>query len=159
MRTLGDPLRLRLLQELPGEEAAEISVGELADRLGVAGAVVSQHLRVLSSRGLVGARRQGREARYFVNAAALRAARELLAGGLPSLFAPTSEPARLSARNQLFGKVVEIRRGEVATEIGIDIGGQVVTGVITNSSVERLGLELGTVAAAVFKATDVMVLR
>ncbi|HEY7201083.1 MAG TPA: TOBE domain-containing protein, partial [Candidatus Dormibacteraeota bacterium] len=64
---------------------------------------------------------------------------------------------RLSARNQLIGKVIEVRRGEVSTEIGIDIGGQVVSAVITTASADAMDLRLGDVAAAVFKAHDVIV--
>ncbi len=159
LRVLGDPLRFRLLRELPSEEAAEISVGELARRLKVADSVVSQHLRVLAALHLVGVRRQNRTARYFVNAARLRSARELLAEGLPQLFAPASQQARLSARNQLFGRVVEVHGGDVNAEVSIDIGGQIVTAVITNVSAQRLGLRPGDVAAAVFKASEVMVLK
>lgn len=159
LRTLGDPVRFRLLGQLPSEESAEVSVGALARRLGVSDTVVSQHLRVLASLRLVAVQRRGRTARYFVNAAALRAARELLAEGLPTLFAPTSREPRLSARNQLFGRVVDVRRGDVNAEVGIDIGGQVVTAVITNGSVDRLELQPGDVAAAVFKASEVMVLK
>jgi molybdopterin-binding protein len=159
LRALGDPVRFRLLRELPFEDAAEIPVGELARRLGVADTVVSQHLRVLSTMGLVGHHRSGRTARYYVKAAALRAARELLAEGLPSLFAPGSQQSRLSARNQLYGRVVEVRRGDVTTEVTIDIGGQLVAAVITNGSADRLELAAGDVAAAVFKALDVIVLK
>jgi molybdopterin-binding protein len=159
LRALGDPVRFRLLRELPSEEAAEVSVGEIARRLGVSDTVVSQHLRVLASLRLVGVQRRGRTARYFVNAAAVRGARELLAEGLPALFGPTGHTARLSARNQIFGRVVEVRRGDVNAEVGIDIGGQVVTAVITNASADRLELQRGDVAAAVFKASEVMVLK
>src|SRR2546425_6940132 len=140
LRALGDPVRFRLLRELPGEEAAEVSVGELARHLKVSDTVISQHLRVLASLRLVGVQRRGRTARYFVNAAALRGARELLAESLPTLFAPISRQARLSARNQIFGRVVEVRRGDVNAEIGIDIGGQGGTAVLTNGSADRLQL-------------------
>lgn len=159
LRALGDPVRFRLLRELPAEAEAEVSVGELARRLGVSDSVVSQHLRVLSGLGLVGHRRRGRSACYFVKAAALEAVRELLAGGLPSLFAPRSRQPQLSARNQLYGKVVELRRGEVTTDVTIDIGGQLVAAVITTASADRLGLRVGDVAAAVFKAHDVVVMK
>ena len=73
------------------------------------------------------------------------------------MFAIEGRLSRLSARNQLIGKVVEVRQAEVSTEIGIDIGGQVVSAVITTASAERLGLAVGDVAAAVFKAHDVIV--
>ena len=159
LRVLGDPIRFKLLRELPQEEAAEVSVGELAQRLGVGDTVVSQHLRVLAALRLVGVQRRGRTARYFVNGAALRAARELLAEALPLVFGPTSRQPQLSARNQIFGRVVDMRRGDVNAEVGIDIGGQVVTAVITNASADRLDLQPGDVAAAVFKASEVMVLK
>ncbi|MBO0687669.1 MAG: TOBE domain-containing protein [Candidatus Dormibacteraeota bacterium] len=65
--------------------------------------------------------------------------------------------SRLSARNQLIGKVVEVLLGEVSTEICIDIGGQVVSAVITTASANRMELAVGDVAAAIIKAHDVIV--
>jgi molybdopterin-binding protein len=157
LRTLGDPIRLRLLRELPGEVAAEVPVSELARRLGVSDTVVSQHLRVLTGLGLVGHRREGRSAYYYVKPEALVAVRLMLANELPGMFAIEGRLSRLSARNQLIGKVVEVLRGEVSTEICIDIGGQVVSAVITTASADRMDLAVGDVAAAVFKAHDVIV--
>lgn len=157
LRTLGDPVRLRLLRELPAEDAAEVPVGELARRLDVSDTVVSQHLRVLTSLGLVGHRRSGRAAYYYVKSEALVSVRRTLAHELPRMFAAEGALSRLSARNQLVGKVVALHRGEVSTEVGIDIGGQVVTAVITTESATSLELRVGDVAAAVFKAHDVMV--
>jgi|SRR5215469_9742068 len=157
LRALGDPVRLRLLRELPAEDAAVVPVGEVARRLDVSDTVVSQHLRVLAGLGLVGHRRSGRAAYYYVRAEALVAVRRMLAQELPRMFAAEGSLSRLSARNQLVGKVVAVRRGEVSTEIGVDIGGQVVTAVITTESASRLDLRVGDVAAAVFKAHDVMV--
>jgi len=157
LRALGDPVRLRLLRELPTEFAAEIPVGELARRLEVSDTVVSQHLRVLSAMGLVGHHRSGRAAHYYVKPEALLAFRQMLASELPAMFGLEGRLSRLSARNQLIGKVVEVLRGEVSTEISIDIGGQVVSAVITTASAERMELAVGDVAAAVFKAHDVIV--
>lgn len=157
LRTLGDPVRLRLLRELPASDAAEVPVGELARRLRVSDTVVSQHLRVLHGLGLVGHRRAGRAVYYYVKPEALVAVRRALAQELPRMFAAEGSLSRLSARNQLVGRVVELRRGEVSTEVGIDIGGQVVSAVITTESASNLELRVGDVAAAVFKAHDVMV--
>lgn len=157
LRALGDPIRLRLLRELPAEVAAEVPVGELARRLRVSDTVVSQHLRILTSHGLVGHRREGRAAYYYVKPEALVSVRQLLANELPAMFAVEGRLSRLSARNQLIGKVVEVLRGEVSTEICIDIGGQVVSAVITTASADRMALAVGDVAAAVFKAHDVIV--
>ncbi len=65
---------------------------------------------------------------------------------------------RLSARNQLKGKVVEVTKGQTTAHVRIDIGGGViVTASVTNEAVDDLGLKVGEVAHAVIKASDVMV--
>lgn len=64
---------------------------------------------------------------------------------------------KLSARNRLKGKIVDIRKGVTTSHVKIDIGGQVVTAAITNESVDDLALEAGQTAYAVIKASDVMV--
>ncbi len=65
---------------------------------------------------------------------------------------------KLSARNQLKGKVVSIEKGAVNAIVGIEIaGGDIVTATISIGSVERLGLAVGKEAYAVIKATSVMV--
>ena len=55
--------------------------------------------------------------------------------------------------------MVEIKRGEITSEVSLAVADQVITGVITNASVDRLGLEPGSVATAVIKSTDVMFLK
>lgn len=64
---------------------------------------------------------------------------------------------RLSARNQLKGKLVEVRKGQTTAHVRIDIGGAVVTASITNEAVDDLGLKVGDEAWAVIKASDVMI--
>jgi molybdopterin-binding protein len=65
---------------------------------------------------------------------------------------------KLSARNQLKGKVVEVRKGQTTSHVRIDIGGGVVVmASITNEAVDDLGLKTGDEAWAVIKASDVMV--
>ena len=67
---------------------------------------------------------------------------------------------KLSARNQLKGRVVEVRRGATTAHVRIDIGGGVViTSSITNEAVDDLGLAVGDEAFAVVKASDVMVAK
>lgn len=64
---------------------------------------------------------------------------------------------RLSARNQLAGKVSRLRLGAVNTEVVIEIpGGVGVTAIVTNESALNLGLEIGVAAIAVFKASSVI---
>ena len=67
---------------------------------------------------------------------------------------------KLSARNQIKGKVVEVRKGATTAHVRIDIGnGVVVTSSITNEAVDELGLNAGDDAIAVIKASDVMVAK
>jgi molybdopterin-binding protein len=64
---------------------------------------------------------------------------------------------KLSARNKLKGKIVEVKKGATTTHVRIDIGGAVVTASITNEAAEELKLAPGQAAYAVIKASDVMV--
>lgn len=64
---------------------------------------------------------------------------------------------KLSARNQIKGKIVEVTRGATTSHVRIDIGGAVVTASITNAAVDELKLAAGKEAYAVIKASDVMV--
>jgi molybdopterin-binding protein len=64
---------------------------------------------------------------------------------------------KLSARNRLKGKIVEVKKGATTAHVKIDVGGTVVTAAITNESVEELKLAVGQTAYAVIKASDVMV--
>jgi len=64
---------------------------------------------------------------------------------------------KLSARNQVKGKIVEVKKGTTTAHVRIDIGGQTITAAITNDSVDELKLEKGKTAYAIIKATSVMV--
>lgn len=64
---------------------------------------------------------------------------------------------KLSARNQLKGTIVEVKKGTTTAHVRIDIGGQVITAAITNESVDELGLKKGGNAYAVIKASSVMI--
>jgi molybdopterin-binding protein len=67
---------------------------------------------------------------------------------------------KLSARNQLKGKIVGVQKGQTTAHVRIDIGnGVVVTSSITNEAVDDLGLKIGDEAIAVIKASDVMVAK
>jgi molybdopterin-binding protein len=64
---------------------------------------------------------------------------------------------KLSARNQLKGKIVDVKKGATSAYVRIDIGGQILTASITNESADELKLESGKTAYAIIKATSVMV--
>ena len=64
---------------------------------------------------------------------------------------------KISARNIIKGKVVEVTKGATTAHVKIDIGGQVITSAITNEAVEQLKLAKGQDAYAVIKASDLMV--
>jgi len=67
---------------------------------------------------------------------------------------------RLSARNQIKGRVVGVQRGATTGHVRIDIGnGVIITSSITNEAIDELGLAIGDEAIAVIKASDVMVAK
>ena len=67
---------------------------------------------------------------------------------------------KISARNVFKGKVVEVKRGAVAAQVRVDIGGgHVVTSMITVDAVDDLDLREGAEASVIIKSTEVMVAR
>ncbi len=65
---------------------------------------------------------------------------------------------KLSARNVLAGKIVELKRGATTSHVKIQVaGGAVVTASITNEAVDDLKLAVGDPASAIIKASDVIV--
>jgi molybdopterin-binding protein len=65
---------------------------------------------------------------------------------------------KLSARNQIPGRIVEVLRGATTAHVRIDIGNNViVTSSITNEAADDLALAVGDRVTAVIKASDVMV--
>jgi molybdopterin-binding protein len=64
---------------------------------------------------------------------------------------------KISARNTLKGKIVEVTKGATTAHVKIDVGGTVVTASITNAAVDELKLAPGMDAYAVIKASDVMI--
>ena len=65
---------------------------------------------------------------------------------------------RLSARNILKGKIVQIKPGAVNTEVLLELpGGAQIVSIITKESADNLGLVVGKTAYAVVKASSVMI--
>jgi molybdopterin-binding protein len=65
---------------------------------------------------------------------------------------------KISARNQLKGKIKNITKGAVNSEVTLELAeGLDIISIITNSSVKNLGLKEGKEAYAVIKASNVMI--
>ena len=64
---------------------------------------------------------------------------------------------RISARNQIRGRVTAVTQGEAAANVEIDANGLRLVASITTEAVRELGLSEGTQVTAVIKASDVMV--
>jgi molybdopterin-binding protein len=64
---------------------------------------------------------------------------------------------RISARNKLEGEVTRITKEGATAVVELDVGGQRVVASITAEAVEELGLQEGSRAWAVIKASDVMI--
>ena len=69
------------------------------------------------------------------------------------------EVRRVSGRNQLVGRIEEVRISGLMAEVKISIGNQRITSIITATSAREMGLKPGQTAAALIKATEVMIIR
>jgi molybdopterin-binding protein len=66
---------------------------------------------------------------------------------------------RISARNQLIGRIVGLSVNGIMAQVSLSIGGQHITSVITADAVREMRLRVGQQAAALIKSTEVMILR
>jgi molybdopterin-binding protein len=65
---------------------------------------------------------------------------------------------KLSARNQLKGKVTEVRKGATTSIVKIEVAGPVtLTASITNEAAEELALRSGDAVVAIVKSSEVIV--
>lgn len=63
----------------------------------------------------------------------------------------------LSARNQLAGRVVSTKLGNIMAEVVVEVDPATVVAAITRSSVESLGIKEGDAVKVIIKATEVMI--
>lgn len=66
---------------------------------------------------------------------------------------------RISGRNQLVGRVVDVRVSGLVAQVTLSVGGQLITSLITSGAVREMHLKKGQTAAALIKATEVMIIR
>lgn len=70
----------------------------------------------------------------------------------------TEDIVKTSARNQFQGSIAAITKGAVNSEVALKAaGGAEIVAIITNESVERLGLAVGKPAYALIKATWIVI--
>jgi molybdopterin-binding protein len=65
----------------------------------------------------------------------------------------------ISGRNQLVGRVVDVKVEGLLAQVKLSIGGQVITSIITSEAARELNLKVGETAGALIKSTEVMILR
>jgi molybdopterin-binding protein len=66
---------------------------------------------------------------------------------------------RVSGRNQLVGRIVDIKIQGLLAQVKLSIGGQQITSIITADAVREMRLQRGQKAAALVKSTEVMIIR
>lgn len=64
---------------------------------------------------------------------------------------------KISGRNQLVGRVTEIKIDGLLAQVKLSIGGQMITSIITADAALEMGLKKGDIAAALVKSTEVMI--
>ncbi len=65
---------------------------------------------------------------------------------------------KLSARNQLKGKIVKVEQGLITSKVVLDLGnGNVITAIISKDAIEELDLQPGKEAFAIIKSTEVII--
>jgi molybdopterin-binding protein len=65
----------------------------------------------------------------------------------------------ISGRNQLVGRIVGLETVGLLAKVTLDVGGQRITSIITRDACRDLHLKVGAPAAALIKATEVMIIR
>ncbi|OAN45668.1 molybdenum-pterin-binding protein [Paramagnetospirillum marisnigri] len=64
---------------------------------------------------------------------------------------------KLSARNALKGKVVDISKGQVMAKVKMDVGGQFITSLVSVEAIEDLDLKIGDSVSAIIKSSEVII--
>ena len=66
---------------------------------------------------------------------------------------------KISARNQLVGRIVDLKIEGLMAQVTLSVGGQHITSIITADAVREMRLEKGQIASVLIKSTEVMVMR
>ncbi|MGH9747772.1 MAG: TOBE domain-containing protein [Candidatus Acidiferrales bacterium] len=66
---------------------------------------------------------------------------------------------RISGRNQLVGRITDLKVSGLMAQVSLSIGGQHITSIITADAVREMRLKKGETVAALIKSTEVMIIR
>ena len=77
-------------------------------------------------------------------------------GGTPRRKRERLIMAKLSARNKIEGKIVELEVDGVMAHVTIRVGKNLIESVITRRSADEMKLKIGDTVSAVIKSTEVM---
>jgi molybdopterin-binding protein len=72
---------------------------------------------------------------------------------------PRASFRRISGRNQLVGRIVDLRFDGLLAQVTLAIGGQRITSIITSDAAREMRLKKGEAVAALVKSTEVMIVR
>lgn len=65
----------------------------------------------------------------------------------------------ISGRNKLLGVITEVKYSGLLAQVTLDVGGQIMTSIITSDACRALKLKKGVAAYALVKATEVMLIK
>jgi molybdopterin-binding protein len=66
---------------------------------------------------------------------------------------------KISGRNQLIGRVLAVKYGDLLAQVTLSLGEQRITAIITADAAKEMRLKPGERAAALIKSTEIMILR
>ena len=70
----------------------------------------------------------------------------------------TKDAVKTTARNVLKGKVVEVIKGAINSEVKLSLGNSIISAVVTNDAIEDLSIKASEDAYAIFKASSVILI-
>ena len=70
----------------------------------------------------------------------------------------TKDAVKTTARNVLKGKVLEVIKGAVNSEVKLSLGNNIISAVVTNDAIEDLSIKVSEDAYALFKASSVILI-
>jgi len=66
---------------------------------------------------------------------------------------------KIGVRNNLTGTIINIKEGNIMSEVVLKVGDNEITSVMTMDSIREAGFKVGDTATALIKATNVVLLK